>query len=303
MTILRRLLLNTTIDISKIENTRKIVYEGDNKISVVLPKDSDNVILAHNYNPSTKKGVIVCAKDITSIDSIQAYSCSKLTIPANVENFGSQCLLSSNIDTLVVESPYFLNKDYTLTVNTYGSQSINNNYIKNANIKTLVIKDVSVNKRLPIVGKFALGLLSNIDEVVFEGYIYGTISNSAFYNSRIKKITFNILDLRPALRFGDLILEYRAFWGTSATEINLPYTTQNIGDECFGNSKDLSILSFANHDAIPTISEGIFALSNENCKIIVPDNLYDEWIVAENWQAFANRIIKKSDWDSLQTTE
>ena len=36
-------------------------------------------------------------------------------------------------------------------------------------------------------------------------------------------------------------------------------------------------------------------------KIIVPDALYDEWIVATNWATYASQIIKKSEWDAQQT--
>lgn len=36
---------------------------------------------------------------------------------------------------------------------------------------------------------------------------------------------------------------------------------------------------------------------------IVPDELYDEWIVAEYWTTYASNIIKKSDWDAQQVTE
>ena len=35
-----------------------------------------------------------------------------------------------------------------------------------------------------------------------------------------------------------------------------------------------------------------------NCKFIVPDALYDEWIAATNWSTYASKIIKKSDWDA-----
>jgi hypothetical protein len=41
----------------------------------------------------------------------------------------------------------------------------------------------------------------------------------------------------------------------------------------------------------------------DSCKIVVPDILYDQWVTKTNWSVFADRIIKKSDWDAQQTTE
>ena len=35
--------------------------------------------------------------------------------------------------------------------------------------------------------------------------------------------------------------------------------------------------------------------TNENLKIIVPDELYDTWIVATNWSTYANKIVKASE--------
>jgi hypothetical protein len=39
------------------------------------------------------------------------------------------------------------------------------------------------------------------------------------------------------------------------------------------------------------------AFTNSNTwKIVVPDNLYDQWIAATNWSTFASRIVKASEF-------
>lgn len=48
--------------------------------------------------------------------------------------------------------------------------------------------------------------------------------------------------------------------------------------------------------AVPVLVEGGSFHSTGNCKIVVPDNLYDEWIAATNWSSFANRIVKASEF-------
>ena len=34
---------------------------------------------------------------------------------------------------------------------------------------------------------------------------------------------------------------------------------------------------------------------NTICKIVVPDNLYDQWIAATNWSTYADYIYKASE--------
>ena len=46
-------------------------------------------------------------------------------------------------------------------------------------------------------------------------------------------------------------------------------------------------------------STNAFSSIPSDCKIIVPDTLYDTWIAATNWSTYASKIIKKSEWDAL----
>ena len=58
---------------------------------------------------------------------------------------------------------------------------------------------------------------------------------------------------------------------------------------------------FSNHTSIPKMEHyNAFWNIPTTCKIIVPDALYNEWIVAEFWSEYADHIIKKSDWDTQQ---
>lgn len=66
----------------------------------------------------------------------------------------------------------------------------------------------------------------------------------------------------------------------------------------------LKYCDFSNHTSIPKMKHyNAFFYIPTTCKIIVPDALYDEWIVATNWSTYADYIIKKSDWDAQQVTE
>lgn len=65
-------------------------------------------------------------------------------------------------------------------------------------------------------------------------------------------------------------------------------------DLCYG----MAYYDFSQHTTIPSITSSTFNNNPSDCKIIVPDNLYDSWISATNWSALASYIIKKSDWDA-----
>ena len=56
------------------------------------------------------------------------------------------------------------------------------------------------------------------------------------------------------------------------------------------------LYDFSAVGSVPVINKGEFLEINDNCKIVVPDELYDSWIIAENWSTFADHIVKASDF-------
>ena len=56
------------------------------------------------------------------------------------------------------------------------------------------------------------------------------------------------------------------------------------------------LYDFSAVGSVPVIDDGEFLEINDNCKIVVPDELYDSWIVAENWTTFADYIVKASEY-------
>lgn len=65
---------------------------------------------------------------------------------------------------------------------------------------------------------------------------------------------------------------------------------------------NLKTIYFGRCEAVPQMQNtNVFTGLPSDCKIVVPDALYDEWIAATNWSTFASKIIKKSDWDASQS--
>ena len=87
----------------------------------------------------------------------------------------------------------------------------------------------------------------------------------------------------------------------SLSSVVIPNSVTSIGGSAFYNCYGMAFYDFSNHTSVPTLSNtNAFTKIPSDCKIIVPDNLYDTWIAATNWSTYSSYIIKKSDWDALQ---
>ena len=81
----------------------------------------------------------------------------------------------------------------------------------------------------------------------------------------------------------------------SLREIFIPKKVLML-ENTFVGANSITKFYFIEHEEIPTMSSTTtFAGMNKNAIIIVPDELYDEWIVATNWVSIADHIVKKSE--------
>lgn len=61
------------------------------------------------------------------------------------------------------------------------------------------------------------------------------------------------------------------------------------------SSSTLDTLDCSAYTSIPTLGGSTYIKLSTTGKIYVPDELYDEWIVATNWSSFASQIVKASE--------
>ena len=86
----------------------------------------------------------------------------------------------------------------------------------------------------------------------------------------------------------------------SLASVVIPQGTTSIGSAIFYNCYGMAFYDFSALEAIPSsASTNVFQNLPSDCKIIVPDALYDTWIAAKYWSTYAANIIKKSEWDAL----
>ena len=84
----------------------------------------------------------------------------------------------------------------------------------------------------------------------------------------------------------------------SLASVVIPEGVTSIGNSAFYNCYNVAFYDFSNCISVPSLGSSAFSNIPSDCKIIVPDALYDTWIAATNWSTYASQIIKKSDWDA-----
>lgn len=79
--------------------------------------------------------------------------------------------------------------------------------------------------------------------------------------------------------------------------IKIPASVTKLGIYALYVLRTIAYIDFSSHATIPTLSSSSsIGQLNAGTKIIVPDTLYDEWIVATNWSELASYIVKDSEY-------
>lgn len=67
----------------------------------------------------------------------------------------------------------------------------------------------------------------------------------------------------------------------------------------FLHCTSLELVDMTGSTGVPTLENiNNFEDTGGRYKVVVPDELYDEWIQATNWSAIAYYIMRKSDWNA-----
>lgn len=77
----------------------------------------------------------------------------------------------------------------------------------------------------------------------------------------------------------------------------IPISITTIANNAFLNCTSIVKYDFSKFSAIPTLQNtGAFTGINSICKIIVPDDLYNDWIAASNWSSYETYMEKASEY-------
>lgn len=135
-----------------------------------------------------------------------------------------------------------------------------------------------------------------------------TISNGAMQNSAIERVVLNSVDTIESSAFQSceslvsirgfenvISLGDRAFVYCSnlSNAIQINPSILQIKEYTFYGCNKVPYFDFRSHEQVPSLLN-VNGISKS--KILVPDELYDQWIVATNWAFLKNQIVKASEF-------
>lgn len=279
-------------------------------------------VLRQNIISSRRSLSGVVLKKFTSYN-IQAFAVCNiyhLNIPRGM-NIGNQIFRDSTFRTLSMPNSVKINAEGVL--NNYNIKYL---HIPNGatlegvhfSIQKTNLYNYSVgigNKMLTCDGNLIISnnntIISGFKAVVPEGI--ETIAASAFIGSYTREIklpkslkTINYAAFQSCSRATTLIIgdnvttiNTNAFSGCNniSNGVVIPIGIINITANCFNNCIKVPYYDFRNHEAVPTLANtNAFTSISTTCKFVVPDALYDQWIVATNWATYKSRIVKASEF-------
>lgn len=149
------------------------------------------------------------------------------------------------------------------------------------------------------IGNITDGVLSRASVSSVLSVDDGALRGSYFRNTNITNVSFqNMTDI------GEEGMKNTYLSCTSLKTVDFSKLSA-VGTDglngTFNGCTSLETVLFQSSGAVPTISENTFANTNDTFKVIVPDELYEDWIAAENWSALSSHITKVSDYAVIIT--
>ena len=195
-------------------------------------------------------------------------SIESVIIPSSVETIGNNsfqdCYRLSNIDI------------------QYGVKSIGFKAFSDTRIR-----EVSIPDSVGTLGDYAFQGCKLLEEIEL-GIGITTISDWTFYGCyNLKHVGCPSVANINSYAFSEC---------SSLKNISFGSNVLSIGNYAFQGCGQLQTCDFSNNTIVPTLA-GTAAFSGlYNLNIIVPDELYDEWVASTNWSYFSGRIKKKSEY-------
>lgn len=154
-------------------------------------------------------------------------------------------------------------------------------------------------KKLTVLGSGTIwnSFASNVPiETIVIGDDITQINEYAFFKSETTSRTTSSIKIGKSVQ---TIYKNAFQLNRSVKSYYMPKTLTYIGENAFQNNSSLEVMDFSEHESVPTlVNANAFTLTPSTLKIVVPDELYEQWIISTNWSDLASKIISKTNYTS-----
>lgn len=252
---------------------------------------TSNIYLSGNSNTS----YLLADSTTPSTTNVYKDTIEKIYLSSNVYINSCSFTKQSNLKYIIISKDILGGSAFKTFSNCFSLIHINLMATNISNFKSCFaycysLKSVSVGGTNKLITDNAFGYCKSINKIMMFGSTSTSISNPFCAYSSIKKFAFdeNITNISGAL-FEECVLLKEITFSKNLTTIS---STSNMFNSC----SSLNKLDFSKCTSIPTTSSITLNSSPRTYKIIVPDNLYENWIVASNWSTHASHIVKASEY-------
>ena len=259
--------LNNIVIPNSVTTIGEYAFSGCDSLESITIPNSVTTIDEYAFNSCTSLKGIVIPNSVTIINTGVFSGCANLTdvvIPNNITAIGfdafSHCHLLNNV--------VIPNGVITIDTGAFGyCYSLNNVVIPNS---------------VATIGKRAFYYCYSLESITIPNSVT-IISVWAFYNCKSLK---SIIIPNSVTTISD-----EAFLDCKSLEsITIPNSVTTINAGVFSGCTSMRLYDFSNHTMIPTIGQQCFLNINQDCKIMVPWALYNDWKEATNWATYADYI-------------
>ena len=219
---------------------------------------------------------IVIAESVTSIGSSAfqyCYSLSSVVIPVGVTSIGGSAFRRCySLSSIVIPE---------------GVKSIG----EYAFYECHSLSSVVIPEGVTSIGSYAFQYCHSLSSIVIPEGV-AKIGNSAFNEC------YSLSSI--VIPVGVTSIDNNAFHSCySLSSIVIPEGVKSIGGNAFYNCYAMAFYDFSQCTSVPTLGNtSVFSGIPSNCKMVVPDALYNTWTAATNWSTHARNMVKASEFNS-----
>ena len=239
----------------------------------------------HHYAQSGKYVISLFASENTSLGLGSA-------TPAYCSIFGVRDTNSDGVYSSILRKVELGHRtrieDYAFINNPIETISVCNelSYIGGACMSSTYLKAFIFSRNLIISRSSSLA--SNVIRVVSISPIVRNQNYALLSNARVGRLVIS----QGMASLGQC---YRP--ATDLLEAYFPKSIKELYNATINGGYATKLIDFSFLESIPTMASATaFTNLPDDCRIVVPDALYDEWIVAPNWTTWANLIVKVSEY-------